>query len=310
MNLSWRQVEVFRSVMSAGSVTKAAALLRTSQPTVSREIAQLERALGFSLFERRSRKLFATDKGLQFFDEVKQCYAGLRQLEDSGEAIRDSLGRKLEAACLPMLSQTLVPRALARFLSTQPSERVSVHVLGQDLLLKDLIAGRFAFGVIQIGAAVEGTVVEEIEIGEEVAVLPHSHPLASKKVISPADLRRERFITFPQEDFFRGRFDSLLEESGGLRQLRLEVSTAEAVCSLVGAGLGVAIVNPITARSFEARGILVRRLSVSIPFTLGLCKPRGYIPTPEEDLFADCFLGECRAMQKEFSRSKRQRKAD
>lgn len=52
MKISLRQIEVFRSIMLAGSVTGAARLLFTSQPTVSRELARLELVSGLRLFDR------------------------------------------------------------------------------------------------------------------------------------------------------------------------------------------------------------------------------------------------------------------
>jgi DNA-binding transcriptional LysR family regulator len=52
MGITHRHIEVFRAVMQSGSVTGAAGLLHTSQPTVSRELARLEQVLGFSLFDR------------------------------------------------------------------------------------------------------------------------------------------------------------------------------------------------------------------------------------------------------------------
>jgi len=53
MALTQRQIEVFRAVMTAGSVTKVAGLLYTSQPTVRRELARLEQVIGLALFERQ-----------------------------------------------------------------------------------------------------------------------------------------------------------------------------------------------------------------------------------------------------------------
>ena len=58
MNL--RQIEIFRAVMSAGSITGAARLLHVSQPSVSRMVRHLELQLGVALFERRNGRLFAT----------------------------------------------------------------------------------------------------------------------------------------------------------------------------------------------------------------------------------------------------------
>lgn len=52
MKLSLRHIEIFRAIMAAGSVTNAARLLFTSQPTISRELARLEQVVGLRLFDR------------------------------------------------------------------------------------------------------------------------------------------------------------------------------------------------------------------------------------------------------------------
>ncbi len=62
---------MFRAVMRTGSVTQAAALLHTSQPTVSRELAALARELDLPLFERRRGRLFPTAEALAWFVEVE-----------------------------------------------------------------------------------------------------------------------------------------------------------------------------------------------------------------------------------------------
>lgn len=78
--LTHRHVEVFRALMIAGSVTRAAELLHTSQPTVSRELARMEHSIGFPLFERIRGRLRPTMQALALYDEVRQSYAGLERV--------------------------------------------------------------------------------------------------------------------------------------------------------------------------------------------------------------------------------------
>ena len=68
MNL--RDIEVFRAVMAAGGAGRAAELLGTSQPTVSRSVAHLERSVGFALFNRVRGKLAPTRDGQLFLEEI------------------------------------------------------------------------------------------------------------------------------------------------------------------------------------------------------------------------------------------------
>ena len=72
-----RHIEIFHAVMTAGSLTEAAHLLHTSQPTVSRELARFEKVIGLKLFERIRGRLHPTVQGLRLFEEVQRSWYGL-----------------------------------------------------------------------------------------------------------------------------------------------------------------------------------------------------------------------------------------
>lgn len=91
--LTHRHVEVFRALMIAGSVTRAAELLHTSQPTVSRELARMEHSIGFPLFERIRGRLRPTMQALALYDEVRQSYAGLERVASAAARLRAYSGR-------------------------------------------------------------------------------------------------------------------------------------------------------------------------------------------------------------------------
>ena len=78
MNL--RQLEAFRATIRAGSVTEAANMMHISQPSVSRLIAELERATGFALFARVGRGLTPTVEGQQFYKGVEGMFVGVARL--------------------------------------------------------------------------------------------------------------------------------------------------------------------------------------------------------------------------------------
>ncbi|RZI79903.1 MAG: LysR family transcriptional regulator, partial [Pseudomonas sp.] len=86
--MNFKQIETFRAVMVSGSMTAAAQALHTSQPNVSRLIAQLERANGFKLFERVGARLVPTDEGAQFFADVERAFIGLHSLENSAQHLK------------------------------------------------------------------------------------------------------------------------------------------------------------------------------------------------------------------------------
>ncbi|WP_431324316.1 LysR family transcriptional regulator [Rhizobium sp. YTU87027] len=302
MRVSLRHIEVFHVVMTSGSLTRAAELMHTSQPTLSREIATLERLLGFTLFERRSRRLLATEKAVLFHAEVQRSYSGLQQLMQSAEAIRDNTTSYLRIACLPLFSSAIVPKISVDLLREHPNCRMAMVPLDHADLMRELLALRYELGLVEVGVAVEGMHVEEVTVGEEVCVLPEGHPLAALRIISPSDLEKVDLISYTSNDAYHKRFQSFFESTSFTKNVKLETTTAEAICSFVQQGLGVALVNPITARAFAGRGIVVRPLSISIPFVVGVCRPLGRPISDFAATAARLIVQECETISAELRR--------
>src|SRR5687768_1291094 len=87
--LNFRQLEVFRAVMTSGSASRASELLGVTQPAISRSVADLEAAVGFSLFDRVRGRLVPTPEGQMFFRDVNASFAGLDRLRSAAARIRD-----------------------------------------------------------------------------------------------------------------------------------------------------------------------------------------------------------------------------
>jgi DNA-binding transcriptional LysR family regulator len=269
-SLSLRHVEVFRAVMSSASVTEAAALLHTSQPTVSRELKQIERVLGFALFERRGRRLQATDQAIALYSEVKRSYSGLDQIVRAAAAIRDFALSHLRIASLPVFSQTILPPACERFHAEHPAVRLTLHTLEQPSLLRETMAQRYDVGLIEVGGRIEGLSLEEIAVGNQICILPRQHPLAQKEKLEPDDFHGVGFIYFSEDDVHRSLLDQAFDSAGTTRSLTIEASTSAVVCNLVERGLGVSIINPLSALNCDRERVALRRFSVPIPYTIGM----------------------------------------
>ncbi|HEY9096050.1 MAG TPA: LysR substrate-binding domain-containing protein, partial [Hydrogenophaga sp.] len=104
-------------------------------------------------------------------------------------------------------------------------------------------------------------------------VLRSDHPLARRTVLQPQDFEGEAFVSLAPTDPYRQQIDAVLGAAGVQRRLRVESPSAVSVCALVQQGLGVAIVNPLTALSFNGQGLAVRRLSFSVPFHVAMVLP-------------------------------------
>lgn len=302
MAISWRHIEFFHTVMTAGSMTQAAALLRTSQPTVSRELRELERLLGFTLFERKGRRVAATGQAMLLHAEVRRSYVGLQQVVQAGQSIRDNMSDRVQIACVPLFAHTLMPNVCQRFARKEPGARLSFHVMDQSILMRELLELKYDLGIVEAGMAVEGTTIQQIPIGDDVAILPSGHRLCRKRLIEPGDFDGECFISLPDDDLYRRRFDRIFELGRVRRQLQFETTTAEAVCALVRQGIGLSIVNPISAHAYRGKGLEIRRLSISIPFIISLCRPTGQVASKLSERLMSHVLEACHTLRKEIAR--------
>ena len=271
--ISHRLIEVFRAVMTAGSVTGAAALLYTSQPTVSRELARLEQLLGYALFERVQGRLRANARALLLWDEVQRSWHGLERVIDRAQELGRPQGAHISVLCLPALSHALLPGALARLYAQHGPVSVSVATQDGPLLQEWMAAQRFDLGLTEQADAPPGTRSQPLPAMDEVAVLPANHPLAAKPLLQAEDFADQAFISLARDDPYRQQIDACFATAGVQRRLQLETHSAVAVCAMVQHGLGVAIVNPLTARACAGPQLVVRPLAFSVPFQVHLLLP-------------------------------------
>lgn len=271
--ISHRHIEVFRAVMTAGSVTGAAALLYTSQPTVSRELARLEQLLGYALFERVQGRLRANARALLLWDEVQRSWHGLERVIDRAQELGRPQGAHISVLCLPALSHALLPGALARLYAQHGLVSVSVATQEGPLLQEWMAAQRFDLGLTEQADAPPGTRSQPLPAMDEVAVLPANHPLAAKPLLLAEDFADQAFISLARDDPYRQQIDACFAIAGVQRRLQLETHSAVAVCAMVQHGLGVAIVNPLTARACAGPQLVVRPLAFSVPFQVHLLLP-------------------------------------
>lgn len=278
-----RHIEVFRALMLAGSATGAAQLLFTSQPTVSRELARLEHLLGYALFERSQGRLRPNARALRLWDEVERSWAGLDRVVEHAMALGQPHQASLSVLSMPALSHALLPGALERLQRNHGEVAVSVATQDGPLLQEWMSAQRFDLGLSEVAEPPPGTRMRSLPAMDEVAVLPAQHPLAAKQVLRAQDFEGQAFISLARDDSYRMQIDAVFAQSGVQRKMLLETLSAVAVCAMVQHGLGVAIVNPLTAQACAGSSLVVRRLAFSIPFQVHMLLPLHRPAVPEVD---------------------------
>lgn len=255
-------------------MTAAAESLHTSQPNISRLIAQLERNSGFKLFERVGGRLLPTDEGAALFADVERAFIGLHSLEQSAQNIRRGGTGRLRIAAVPSLSLTVLPRVVQRFRQENPDVAISLHT-NDSPMVAHWAASQFCdLGLVSyVGEDMPGVKSQAICDVPGVCVFPKGHRLSAFTSVGPEDLRGEEFISLSQNDGSRARVDRAFSDDREHRKLNLETPYAATVCSLVALGLGVSIVSPIVAQEYLHTGIETRPFRPQIRFSTYLLLP-------------------------------------
>jgi DNA-binding transcriptional LysR family regulator len=87
------------------------------------------------------------------------------------------------------------------------------------------------------------------------------------------DFTAQNFVSLAPNDPYRQIVDEMFRRSGVQRQLVVETHSAVSVCAMVRQGIGIGIVNPLTAWDFVGHGIHIRPLAVPIPFRVHVVRP-------------------------------------
>jgi DNA-binding transcriptional LysR family regulator len=188
-----KQIEAFKVVMECGSVTAAAGQLFVTQPAVTKHIAELERHVGFALFERTKGRFTPTAEAKVFYQNVRKTFDALDDLSDIAKDIKNLNRGHLLIGALPLLSTAWLPMQCAHFVKGKEIVNLTLRTPSSAKIQDWLISGQIDVGLCMIAgdARVNAEVLADLDA---VCILPRAHRLAAKNVITPEDLHGEPFI--------------------------------------------------------------------------------------------------------------------
>ena len=267
------QLDVFHSIVLTGSVTAAARTLGISQPAVSRQLAELERALGFALFTRDKKRLVITPEGSAFHDELSISYAGIERLGRAAEEIRELRRGHLRVAAMPARCFGPVSSAVARFVEAFPDVKVTFEAHNSRRIVDAMVEDLFDIGVTQVAGNYPGLLVEGSYCSHCVCVLQTGHALAAKAVVDIADLAGQPFVALPPESMAGIELRRVVNDAGLVIVPRVETLTSFAAVAMVAERVGLAIVDPFTAATTAGGRIDVRPFKPTVNFNFSVVRP-------------------------------------
>ncbi|MFT5503342.1 MAG: DNA-binding transcriptional LysR family regulator [Gammaproteobacteria bacterium] len=269
-----RELELLHSLMSYGSVSDAARALHMSQPNASKMLKKIEEGVGFLLFERINSRLHATEEARLIFDQVESTLLSLRRFQSLTEDIRDMHRGSLTLGGLPLLSRYWLPDVLSRFMQKHPRINTTFHTRSSKKLI-ELVAERqldVAISMLSIDdPLVECSVLSSLEF---VAAIPLNHALAKKPVIQAEDLHLQDFVSLSVLDHTREEIESCLRNAGAVPNERSECSLPSVVLQMVENGIGIGLVDDVSANEHQPRNIVFRPFQPTVRVKVWLMRPR------------------------------------
>ncbi len=271
-----RQLEAFRATMRSGSITDAAAMLHISQPSVSRLIADLERAVGFSLFVRSGRGLAPTVEAKAFYQGVEGMFVGVERLQELARTIGTTRSGVITIGTIQSIATLELPRAVNTIYQRLPEVSFMIQSRNTPAIVDAIQMHQLDIGIVGRQPPYDGVEVLFQTTAPYVCLIPETHEQADGR--GPVDLEilaeTEEFITFG------GAFpDSMmLIESGLARKMqqrsRLSAANMPLAASLVRETGVLAIADPFSAeQAVLMGGIVFRPIRQDLKYHLSIIAP-------------------------------------
>jgi LysR family hca operon transcriptional activator len=261
-----RHVRYFVAVAEAGSLTVAAEQkLHTSQPSLSRQIRDLEDEVGAQLLTRKARGIDLTPAGRAFLDHARVV---LSQVEAAAEAARRVAQPAKPSFAMGFLTGhelTWMPETLRILRDELPSIDVVISSQYSPLLADDLSKGKIDAAFLRREKGMPGLAFRLLVKEPLMVILPIDHRLAALKSISPGDLAGETFVIVSHTaPVLRAVIDNYLKRSGINITPAHEADHLAMGMSLIASTGGVGLL-PAYAQNFLPASVTSRPLKGDVP---------------------------------------------
>jgi LysR family hca operon transcriptional activator len=266
VEIELRHLRYFVAVAEAGSLTVAAQRkLFTSQPSLSRQIRDLEDEVGAQLLTRSARGIELTPAGRSFLDQARLVLSQVEAAADAARGIAHPAKPCFVMGFLTGHELTWMPEALQILRDELPNIDVMISSQYSPLLANALSKEKVDVAFLRREQGMPDLKFHLLVNEPLVVILPNDHRLAALKAISPRDLVSETFVSVSDTaPVLRVVIDNYLKRSGVNITPAHEVDHLAMAMSLIASTHGVALL-PVYAENFLASSLTSRPLKGDTP---------------------------------------------
>ncbi len=277
MNL--RHIEVFHAVYVNGSVSAAARMLNVSQPSVSKVLRHAESLLGFPLFHRTAGRLVPTDDAHTLFGEVAEIQDRVLALREATRNLKRGAGSLLRVSALPSIALDAIPSTVAQFLRKHPDTRFDLQTVHHADLLRKLYERETDIAVayeVPQGAPLDA---HWLGAGELVVLYREEDMPGAPPRIALEELVGRPLISLASSGPIGQLFSAEVQRLGIELDEVISARTFHIATALVRLGVGMTVVDNLTARASLGPGLAMRPLKSRLTFDVNAMTLKDRPPT-------------------------------
>jgi len=254
------------AVVRAGSISGGAKALNMAIAAASKRLTDFEEQLGVTLFYRRSNGVETTEAGRALFQNIVTVLDDINKLaSEISEFASGARGQIRVWATPPAISQSL-PDDLSRFILDNPGVRIDLDECDSVDVIKAVLDNRADIGVFAETSDPSGLETFVYRQEELVLVVPKDHVLAKRKSVTFARALEHDFIGLLPGTPLAARVEYESRRIGSMPSLgRLQVRGVEAMCRMIGAGIGIGI-SPRDAVGRHLKALKLETVALSDPW--------------------------------------------
>lgn len=242
MHYDLTDLRLFQAIAEAGNLTRGAAKTNLAPSSASHRLGQLEADLGTPLFLRQARGLRLTRAGEALLRHTRQVFARLEQMHADLAPYAQGIRGHVSLWANTHATHSFLPDDLAGFLRTHPQVSVTLEEHTSPDIVLAVAAGEVEMGVV--AGSGEGAGVELLPYRQDrlVLITPAAHPLAVRARCGFAEVLDYPFVMLHAGSAIHTFTTNAAAALGRHLNVRIQVRSFEAVCRMVGAGVGIGLV--------------------------------------------------------------------
>lgn len=255
-----RVLQYFLMVAREGNITKAANQLHLTQPTLSRQLMQLEEELQTPLFIRGKRKIELTEAGMLLRRRAEEIITLVDKTELEVMQNEEMIGEIIIGTGVFHASQYFLPEVIESFQYLYPKVKFDIYTGNADLIKE-----RLDNGLVDVGILLEPVDVEKfnfIRLSQKEnwgIIISQDHPLASQKQVTAKDLKKVRLLS-TSRTLVQSEITNWLKDTVNNVEFPITYNFISTILPLIRHGLGAAVTVEGAFQAYNQDGL------VFIPF--------------------------------------------